>query len=257
MKIYFNYISGENITDAWIEAVKYLFENNRETFNLVVQIEKPLCLRENIKDRYEKICNDYGLLNIRQVSYTIFPDTLYKRVAKENEDILYKKYFRWFHWFKRKGDWGTYFHRMISKPCFDSKTNKAIFINQLKEIISMLKTREIVYKTPYFISISDPIKDLKRTMGGPCLNYIALQLVRNKDGENTINLVAFYRNHNFLERAFGNYVGLGQLLNFLCNESDYKLGYLTCISSHAYISLDKRRVSGDAIKALKELVGRL
>ena len=255
--MYFNYISGENITDAWVEAIKYLFENSRETFNLMVQIENPLCLRDDIKDEYEKICNDYNLLNIRQVSYTIFPDTLYKRIARENADILYKKYFKWFHRFKRKGDWGTYFHRMISKPCFNSKNNKMIDLNQLKEIISLLKIRERVYKTPYFISISDPIKDLKRTMGGPCLNYIALQLDKNKDGENTINLVAFYRNHNFLERAFGNYVGLGQLLNFLCNECDYKLGYLTCISSHAYISVDKRGVSHNVIKVLKRLVDRL
>lgn len=248
------YIKGKNITDCWISSVRYLFENGKGTFNLVVQIENPLLFDDYVKLEYEKICKAHNLLSIRQVSYMIFPDTMYKNI-NYNEDKLYKYYCKYYP--RIKTSWGTYFYRMIAYQYYDVKKKRDGYFNQLKEIISMLKRRDKVYKTPYFILISNPVYDLRRPIGGPCLNYIALQLDRDGKGNKSISLLAFYRNHNFLERALGNYIGLGQLLNFICKESKYKMGYLTCISSHAYIGIDKGDANKKAIPALKELIKKL
>jgi len=54
-------------------------------------------------------------------------------------------------------------------------------------------------------------------------------------------------NHDFLERAYGNYWGLCNLLAFLAREVGGEPGPLTCMSSHAYVSGRKT-----ALKALVE-----
>jgi len=251
----YKYIKGKNITDSWIAVVEYLFKNRNEAFNIVVQIKNPIELNDKVKCEYERFCKKYNLLNIHQISYTIFPDTLYKNVAKENADKLFELYNKNFN--RIKTSWGTYFNRMIYWPYYNRKNKKVVYINQLKEIIFMLNKRNRIYRTPYFITISSPNVDLKKPFGGPCLNYIALQLDRNDKGKKIINLLAVYRNHNFIERAFGNYIGLGQLLNFICKESNYNMGYLTCISSHAYISTDKRNAKKGVMTAIKELIEKV
>lgn len=62
-----------------------------------------------------------------------------------------------------------------------------------------------------------------------------------------LGLLAVYRNHDFLERAYGNYWGLCNLLNFIANEVGATPGPLTCVSSHAYV--DKKKT---AFKTLLE-----
>jgi hypothetical protein len=52
--------------------------------------------------------------------------------------------------------------------------------------------------------------------------------------DDVIDLVAVYRNHDFLKKALGNYIGLGQLLQFIAAESDKKPGRVVCHSVHAY-----------------------
>jgi len=66
----------------------------------------------------------------------------------------------------------------------------------------------------------------------------------------TISLLAVYRNHDIVERAYGNYLGLGQLLAFLCTETGSSAGQLTCLSSHAYINRSVR-----ALRTLLDTLG--
>ena len=60
-------------------------------------------------------------------------------------------------------------------------------------------------------------------------------------------MLAVYRNHDFLERAYGNYWGLCNLTGFLAPEVDATPGPITCVSSHAYVSEKKT-----ALKAFVE-----
>jgi hypothetical protein len=48
-------------------------------------------------------------------------------------------------------------------------------------------------------------------------------------------MTAHYRNHYFVERAYGNYLGLGRLLVFIAHEAGLEPGRLLCVSGHAVL----------------------
>lgn len=49
-----------------------------------------------------------------------------------------------------------------------------------------------------------------------------------------LDLVVVYRNHDFFNKALGNFIALGQLLRFIAVESGKTPGNLICHSVHAY-----------------------
>jgi hypothetical protein len=60
-------------------------------------------------------------------------------------------------------------------------------------------------------------------------------------------MTALYRNHYFVSRAYGNYLGLGWLLKFISSATGREPGELLCVSSLAKLEpppegLSKRRV---------------
>jgi hypothetical protein len=72
----------------------------------------------------------------------------------------------------------------------------------------------------------------RSTRGFPCLSHISVTLV-----EETLHMSAVYRNHDFMGRAYGNYLGLGRVLHFLSTESGYSVGELLCVSTHAAVEI--------------------
>ena len=48
-----------------------------------------------------------------------------------------------------------------------------------------------------------------------------------------LHLLAVYRSHDFISRAYGNYLGLGRVLHFVAQESGVSAGELTCVSASA------------------------
>lgn len=128
---------------------------------------------------------------------------------------------------------GTYFRRMTH---YDGGGAP---VNQLENIISALTTRENVTKAALTVVIQKPGSETTRPLGGPCLNYLAIQAERNE--QTTLGMLAVYRNHDFLQKAYGNYWGLCNLLCFLAKETNTIAGPLTCVSSHAYVEGKQRR----------------
>jgi thymidylate synthase len=230
-------IESPNISIAWLNALEYLLNNGGKCFNLMVIIDNPTQIEPLIHTAYEQMLSDYALLTLKQVTYTIFPKSLYIGVRR-NPDKLFERYNRscgiydrLSRRYKRKFGWGSYFRRMTYYPIADNYGHP-IHVNQLKDIIIMLQNRIRTYKAAYTISIQIPGVDGKKTIGGPCLNFIALQLIN----PHVLNMLAVYRSHDFIQRAYGNYLGLGYLMEFLCDQTRYKLGKLSCLSSHASIA---------------------
>jgi len=54
----------------------------------------------------------------------------------------------------------------------------------------------------------------------------------HRDG--TIDLFAVYRNQDYFNKALGNFVGLADLLNFVCQQSGRRPGKLICNAAHAF-----------------------
>ena len=236
-------VVSDDFQKAWLEAVKRLMASRWELRNLVVQIKDPSVLGDPFHEKIEAFAEAQGILGPKHVAYTIFPDRLYQ--SKGSAAALFTAYNRQGGFFDRvKTGWGTYFRRMSSY-----EGSKGM-VNQLGNIIAAIRGRSILSKAAYTVVVQHPGGETMRPMGGPCLNYIALQAEPGQAGQPmTLGLLAVYRNQDFLERAYGNYWGLCRLIVFLAKEVDGIPGPLTCVSSHAYVAGKKT--------ALRELLAEL
>lgn len=221
-------ITSDTIHDVWRKAVVIISEKSWDIWNLVVHIKISEPISDTIINELSLFCDSKRILRPKDVAYTIFPFNLYSdsSSAQSFYDMYRDKFYPWTR--KRpKSGWGTYFYRMINYERNGKVTN------QLDKIITAINSRRTLTRNCFNISILYPDKECSRHMGAPCLNYITLQLETSET--NTINMLAVYRNHDFLERAFGNYWGLYKLLEFIAAETSSMIGTLTCISSHAFV----------------------
>lgn len=224
----------DSFQEAWLKAVRALIASQWELRNLVVQIRNPILLDQRFNDQVHEFARTQGLLGPRHVAYTVFPQGLYRNrkgaasvfTSYNRENGMYDRLHR------RKKDWGTYFRRMTH---YDGR--KGTVVNQLGNIIEAIRVRQSVSKAAYAITIQHPGGETIRPLGGPCLNYLAVQAEPGQPL--TLGLMAVYRNQDFLERAYGNYWGLCNLIDFLAHGVGGESGPLTCVSSHAYVSGSK------------------
>jgi len=222
-------IEAENIKIAYYNAIEFLSNNHWQYFNLIVQVEKPNAFNIENVEEFTEFYRSIGGLTPKVVASTIFPEGMYQSARSRNE--LYNKYETRLYPKAKRGRWGTYFERMIN---YNHNSNS---INQLENIITKINSRETYQKAAYTIYIQYPGSETTRKIGAPCLNYLAVQI---KSGR--IGILSVYRNHDFLTRAFGNYLGLCNLIKFLSLETENEIGMLTCISSHAFIDNRKHEV---------------
>ncbi|WP_313164658.1 hypothetical protein [Sedimentibacter sp.] len=221
-------ICEDNFQEAWIKVCIELSKNKWELWDVVVEIENPLLFNME----YDKLVTGFSkmhqLIRPKDVAYTIFPYGFYE--INRDSDKLYENYWRFFkHARKAKNrGWGTYFERMIRYP--GKKGN----IDQLGTIIKSINNRSRDLKAAYTIIIPKPGTENTRPLGSPCLNYIAIRTEPSNTGR-IINLLVVYRNHDFLKRAYGNYLGLCKLLEYISVETGSNIGKVTCISSHAFV----------------------
>lgn len=204
----------------------------------MVQIRDANAFNAVIHQRVEAFCRQTRVLGPRHVAYTIFPEGFYRKV-RNIDDLFngYNKrdglYDRLQRRYANTSSWGTYFRRMTRY-----ETGRGAE-NQLANIIRAINARRNVSKAAMTIVIPRPGGETIRPLGGPCLNYLAIQAERNV--RTTLGLLAVYRNHDFLQKAYGNYWGLCNLLRFLAEETNAVAGPVTCVSSHAYV--DKKKAA--------------
>jgi len=231
-------IIGDSFQQVWRESALFLRANSWEIRNLVVQIQNPSALDAHFHNTFDSFSSSNGLLGPKHVAYTIFPHRLYAKrgsasavfEAYNRKDGLYERLHR------RRGEWGTYFRRMTWY-----ETVKGVQ-NQIENIIGAITDRDNIYRAAYTIVIQKPGGETIRTLGGPCLNYVAVQIEPIGSGI-SLGLLAVYRNHDFLIRAYGNYWGLCNLLCFFAQETNAEPGPLTCVSSRAYVPSHKRQLA--------------
>jgi hypothetical protein len=233
----------DSFQQAWRDAVIQLATSGWELRNLMVQTRNPELFDQTFHERVSTFAQDEDLLGPKDVAYTIFPHELARQ--RGNAAAVFEAYNRHNGLFerlhRRKPAWGTYFRRMTCCGIGE------IPVNQLGNIINAINRRDYTHKAAYSIVIQNPGSETVRPRGGPCLNYVAVQL--DPVEPVTLGLLAVYRNHDFLRRAYGNYWGLCNLLRFMAAETGSRPGPLTCVSSHAYV--DAKGI------ALKQLVDGL
>lgn len=241
-------ISEDSFQNAWAKAIIALSQNNWELWDMIINIRNPLILDQNIQEEMRQFAiNHSDMIEPNKVAYTIFPFKLYRPgVTRERLHKGYWRYFKITRSMEHSG-WGTYFERMIRYPCPTGN------IDQLGNIIDNINNRSTNYGAAHVIIIPQPHRDINKIMGAPCLNYLTVQ-VENPDhtDRKTISLLAVYRNHDFRGRAYGNYLGLCMLLQYIAAETNSNLGKITCISSRGDVPNDKR----DLLKLANSYLGQ-
>lgn len=217
-------VSGMTALDAWREGASVVLSKG-EVFNLFTSIEKPDFFDWDWVDRYSPWHRGFKGDDLRDVIKTIFPYDLAERFGDRGS--IYSEYLRRhdraMRFSRNRGTWGTYFERLIRFPGFPNK-------NQLEVVIDKLSTWQVRSGTGLVFHLSTPAHDSPRTRGGPCWHFG--EILWHSD--NSLDLAVVYRNHDFFNKALGNFIGLGFLLEFICVASGKRVGRLLCHSVHAY-----------------------
>lgn len=228
-------VEHEDALGAWKLGVRRLIAEGGEVNNLITVITAPCNARADWLSDYSPHKVIASADDARDVANTIFPAKLAARVSGRAE--LYEQYLlrhdRSHRWVRGRHAWGTYFERLVRFP--------PTGINQLERAIQKLSKWQTRNTTGLVFHLASPVTDPPRTRGGPCWHYGELLW----NAGDSVDLVAVYRNHDFFNKVLGNFVGLGRLLQFICNEAGKQPGRLVCHSVHAYHDSSK-----SAIRAL-------
>lgn len=226
-------INGITCFDAWKSACDLLLQQGAQE-HIFIEIQSPCSFNDishwlSIRSAHKIVDNGD---NIRHVIKTIFPYTLLPYVSNRGEFYsLYKKiYLR-----GSNHSWGTYFQRLIS---FDNhfKNNGE---NQLEDCIRALNSGSPQKHYIVFHLSARNLESNVRPMGAPCWHFGEVTV--NKD--DSINLFVVYRAHDYFNKAFGNYIGLSKLLEFICNETGRQPGKLLIHSIYAYNSSSNKNMA--------------
>jgi hypothetical protein len=250
------FVHGENISDAWLGGLALLLDGDGEAVNLTVTIDDPTAEESTVRTALDGLIakrriKDKKVQPVETVANTIFPQALYvERLGDDAEAHLYEMERRSRAVYRRKNHHDTYFQRMVAWPGRDDEV-----FNQLEQAITRLRRLreqgkqrgnqfEVGLTSAADEAIALPVvapgRD-RRIIGFPCLSHVSLSLQKG-----VVHMTALYRNHEFVERAYGNYVGLGRLLRFVTQQSGWPIGELTCISASVSLGskFSKRSLQG-------------
>lgn len=216
-------VEADTSFSAWRAAVALVLQSGGSVHNLLTTVHQPCSIDRTWLSEHSPHKFLSGADDVRDVANTIFPERLAARAA--DRSILYSLYLARHDRAQRRArnrPWGTYFERLIRFP--------PTGVNQLERAIEKLQTWPMRNTTGLVFHLSSPAVDAPRTRGGPCWHYA--EILWNAD--DSLDLVAVYRNHDLFNKVLGNFIGLGRLLQFIAASSGKRPGKLVCHSVHAY-----------------------
>jgi hypothetical protein len=254
-------VSTDSISVAWFNAVRAAraVSGNR-LFHLVVTIAEPLTEHAGARREVDTLLRSRNLQTIDTVANTIMP-AAWARMFGSHDEVV-NRYRARYERITRfpKNSWGTYFGRLVAYPIGSGR--RPAPVDQLGPIIKALRASRVVaaqYEAavstaqeasgndndcaPGFGGIVHHPTRGSRGRGGPCLSHVSFQ----RDGDR-VHAVASYRSQYLVERAYGNYLGLGRLLKYVADHADLQPGELTVVTGYAQLDqpvsvLDRTLVS--------------
>lgn len=214
-------------------------------------LEDPL-----VRDELDRFIETFNRLpkppqSVETVAATIFPSAFYQPHAADPEKHLYalERMTRDVVRKHPQNRRGTYFERLVAYPTADGG-----HVNQIENVLGKLRSaaeRGVKNSNQFELALFHPKRDTN-PIGFPCLSHLSITL-----SSGLLHGTAVYRNQYFIERAYGNLLGLGALVNFLASESGFGNGELLCVASHAEIELGRygRAPITELIGRCEELLG--
>jgi hypothetical protein len=229
---------------AWLAAATAVQAAGGDAHNVVIDIANPLALvghDNEIIVAVDSFLREHHRNTVSGVANTIFPQATLMRhgphdIYKAYHDQVLPRMKRMTH------DWGRYFERMTHWKKVRSN-NTVTVINPLDDLVQFMRQQiasDRTYRNTYEMTIYDPSRDAGKVSNRQCLSFLSFKL----DADNRLLLTVMYRNHAYIARGLGNFIGLGRLQSFVATEAGAKLGSLTCISTHAEIDFGKANKNG-------------
>lgn len=237
-----HFIEDNNLSLAWARAIEHISLNpDKEVVPLVVSITgfdkySHYIEDEKIRKKLDKILKDNKMQSIETVANTIFPYSMWNPKAPSSQLFTrYKKIYSKIKKSSKKNSHGIYFQRMIDGG---PQANR----NQLDFVINAYKKRSSVRRSIHQIAIFNPSLDHSNAAqrGFPCMQH--LTFVPNSKNK-TLAVNAFYANQYMVEKAYGNYVGICRLAEFIAHELGLKLERVTIFSGIAQIEKSLKLVN--------------
>jgi hypothetical protein len=227
-------IVGRTIADAWLNAAEFLYCNGREAFGLMVEITEPNAWGDedlSVKDCLDQYLASHDKSSIETVAGTIFPSEYYNPGEAQALYDTYDENWPLIEALSTQNKYGTYFRRLTHLNVV-SKDGTQTAIRPLEQMIDKMRVQLTgngsTFRCVYPLCIYQPGIDAQVRYSFPCMTFLDLKI---SDG--LVHLTAQYRNQMYITKAFGNFVGLAALQNFVAEEIGLKSGHLLCLATHA------------------------
>jgi hypothetical protein len=235
-----HYIEETNMSIAWAKAIMTITMNGRREFAPLIVAMTGFDDRGEpqesppIRSALEQLLGAEGKQTVETVAGTIFPYHLWNRKADRSQ--LFERYAAIVPRLRTastKNKHGIYFERMITGGPTE-------YPNQLDFVIGAYESRPGVRRSMFQIGIFDPEEDLTNSAqrGFPCLQHVTFAPVGNQ-----LSVNAFYATQYMFERAYGNYLGICRLGQFVAHEMGLALGRVTCYAGVAMCDIAKGKLS--------------
>ena len=209
-----------------MKAIRFIIENgkrqgglSREVLNLVSVTQDPLEIYEGVDELFRK---HIGSKWISRGAKCIFPIT--SNPGNAESACWSRNYWSRLTRYREKVDQlGFIVQRLKNKP--HSKQLSCVTFDPEVDI--------------------QPHRPFNPSM--PCMIAVDIKL---RDGK--LNLFALFRSHDFGRKAYGNYIGLGKLLNMLSQETGYDIGELVCYSVSAHVRAKEFNLVCTLLKEYKQ-----
>lgn len=211
-------VTARTVSEAWARTLLHVLDHpGKEISPLVLSVTGfdggPIPEEFGVRNTLDSVLRACGFVDIDTVAFTIFPQRLWDIVGGDRALLfrLYRDtYPRYRSMNPHKNGRGLYFERLTtSGPASHGG-------NQLEYIISEYRTRPGVRDSMFQASVFDPARDHVRSaqLVFPCLQHVSFVPVAH-DG---LVLNAFYATQQLFDKAYGNYLGLCQLGQFMARE---------------------------------------
>jgi hypothetical protein len=244
-------VHARTVSEAWLGAIEVVDAlPNDHAFHLCVHIAEPTVEIASVREIVDALLEKLRRPPIDEVRNTLFPAALAKRypepaeLAARYRDRIYPKLKK----LDRANQPGTYFLRMVDDPSHPG------LVDQLSAAVDKLRDSHTGkrWKARYEVDMSYGLdlgiykhdKDERKTRSFPCLSFCSFQL-----DENRVHMTANYRSQYLVQRAYGNYLALGQLLAYVASAAGYEPGELLVVAGHATIDAPVSSVRAAAASA--------
>jgi thymidylate synthase len=224
------FILSDTSAEAWLKVMEHLLNcEGGKDFNLIVSIQDPCREIPEATSIVDDLASSLELKSSMENANAIWP-AFFARPGRQAEAVF--------------ADIDRFVIGTIKKACknrHDSYVERLVAwrgfeqgeaVPQLQNVLSRLKS-EVKNHAPksssYEMSIFSPRLD-SGYMSFPCLSHLSAKYDHRRG---LVHLTALYRNHTFLSHAYGNYLGLGRLMAFICAETNTRPGELVSVSTHA------------------------